>query len=98
MKSSGMGVGGGRSRPALQALTLFKTKNCLFCHPVKDKRPNFTTLIHFVLHKEFRGAFYINIMKLEFFFLKILLVPRHVDRASPAFASSQKRYAVQDLN
>ena len=67
MKSSGTGVGWGRSRRALQALTLFKTKNCLFCHPVKDKRPNFTTLIHFVLHKEFRGAFYINIMKLEFF-------------------------------
>ena len=50
-------LGWGRSRRALQTLTLFKTKNCLFCYPVKDKRPNFTPLIHFVLHKEFRGAF-----------------------------------------
>ena len=74
MKSSGRRRGGGggweSSRRTLQTLTLFKTKNCLFCHPIKDRRPNFTTLIHFILHKEFRGAFYINIMKLEFF-LKI---------------------------
>ena len=65
MRSSGEGGGGGggggggwgRSRRALQTLTLFKTKNCLFCYLAKDKRPNFTTPIHFVLHKEFRGAF-----------------------------------------
>ena len=66
-------LGWGRSRRALQTLTLFKTKNCLFCYPVKDKRPNFTPLIHFVLHKEFRGSFSINIMKLEFFFRKYIV-------------------------
>ena len=34
----------------------------------------------------------------QIFFENILLVPRHVDRASPAFASSLKRCHVQDVN
>ena len=45
----GVGESCGMSRRALQTLTLFKTKTCLFCYPVKDKRLTFTTLIHFVL-------------------------------------------------